>query len=772
MIKLIHERPYLSLIKKEDYILKDFSIITGINGAGKTHLLCAIDQGIITADGISRSAITYYNYNDFNVVYERTQENENLKSKEEIFISKSSEFYGKLEQERLRALNSYKVWNNSLLVPEDLFINGGLMVDSLDWTDEEFDFFRSYEKVNNYLPLSQQKKILGGYLLKKQNLNFNNLIFELRDSLTKHHILISMRNINSDLLLNLNWDDSEIDKYNLIKQDDHDFKFSPTIPGSYCKMGFNLNFVYFVIAIDSNSFLSQIKKKFGLIKLKICLLELSEDIKRYFKENVSEEYLDLAIKLNGEENVSDIIQVGHGFLNLQEIANEEKSYQLSKLQNSYNQFLSTQQEAIQYHTEEEFLKLHGLSPIDLLNEVLNEYDCNGYEFRKSTINIDLMNGSAQQNVSIELYNKVHEYVTNLDTLSSGEKTVIALSFYLYKLRQNKAITRLLLLDEIDSALHPLMCKRLLHVLYNIFHLKMGIKIIISSHSPSTVALAPDESIFLMDKYSTPKISQVSKDKALKELTIGVPSFSVNYENRRQVFVESEYDAGYYESLYNIYSDKLNPEISLNFISSGKTKINGNGIGIASCDQVISIVDILRKAGNNFSWGIIDWDLKNKSSKYIRVLGDSQRYSIENYLLDPLLLAILLWKENILKAECFGFEKSEIYINTLNYNHLKLQQIVDKIISDLQVNLKNNDLSEPISYTLSNGINLHLPVWYCKIQGHSLEEDIIMKTYPQLKAIRKNDESALKQAIIDKVILNFKDLSPLDLINIFKCIQED
>ena len=36
-------------------------------------------------------------------------------------------------------------------------------------------------------------------------------------------------------------------------------------------------------------------------------------------------------------------------------------------------------------------------------------------------------------------------------------------------------------------------------------------------------------------------------------------------------MESRYDVEYYEQLYNKLSPKLNPEISLNFISSGDSR---------------------------------------------------------------------------------------------------------------------------------------------------------------------------------------------------------
>lgn len=142
------------------------------------------------------------------------------------------------------------------------------------------------------------------------------------------------------------------------------------------------------------------------------------------------------------------------------------------------------------------------------------------------------------------------------------------------------------MDELDSALHPLMSKRLINVLHNYFYKTLGIKIIISSHSPSTIAFSPDDSLYIIKKGDANKlIHHVSKDEALKELTIGVPSFSINYENRRQIFVESKYDTEYYNLLYDIFKNYLNKEISLNFIASGDVRKNGSGQGISSCDVV-------------------------------------------------------------------------------------------------------------------------------------------------------------------------------------------
>jgi len=56
----------------------------------------------------------------------------------------------------------------------------------------------------------------------------------------------------------------------------------------------------------------------------------------------------------------------------------------------------------------------------------------------------------------------------------------------------------LLLDEVDASLHPSMIKNLLDVIEKIF-LKNGCKVILATHSPTTVALAPEESIYEISK---------------------------------------------------------------------------------------------------------------------------------------------------------------------------------------------------------------------------------------------------------------------------------
>ena len=104
----------------------------------------------------------------------------------------------------------------------------------------------------------------------------------------------------------------------------------------------------------------------------------------------------------------------------------------------------------------------------------------------------------------------------------------------------------IILDEPDAHLHPEMSNILIKALNETFVKKIGIKVIITTHSPMTVALAPEESIFQLNNHPETFLKKISKDDALKNLTNGLPSLTIDYENHRQVFVESPTDLFYFQ----------------------------------------------------------------------------------------------------------------------------------------------------------------------------------------------------------------------------------
>jgi ABC-type multidrug transport system ATPase subunit len=446
----------------------------------------------------------------------------------------------------------------------------------------------------------------------------------------------------------------------------------------------------------------------------------------------------------------------------QNFSNLFKRYNDRLLQNKFNKFLKEheKQNEVEYLSDEQFIELNGEAPWDFVNKIIKEAKLD-YQINSPI--------SLHQDAPFELklINTFNQSEVKFSDLSSGEKVLMSLALALYNSKFDIEFPKVLLMDEPDASLHPTMSKQFLEVIENVFVKEKGVKVIITTHSPSTVALAKDEDLFVVNKTGV-RIENTTKDKALKILTSGVPSFSVNYENRRQVFVESANDVVFFEKIYQILSNHLIPEISLTFISSGESRTDKNGTKISNCDQVINITDTLRNAGNHFVWGIIDYDDKNKSSAHIKVLGEGKRYSIENYLFDPILVAGLLFREKYIKREDLGLTNNETYIDFKKLTQEQLQVIANFVINKVEsiVKPKETILSEVV---LLNEVKVQIPTWYLNHHGHTLEE-ALLKAFPELNALKKGKEEALKIEIINKVIDDIPELLSKDMLDILLNVQ--
>ncbi|MBN8570233.1 MAG: AAA family ATPase [Ignavibacteria bacterium] len=407
-------------------------------------------------------------------------------------------------------------------------------------------------------------------------------------------------------------------------------------------------------------------------------------------------------------------------------------------------------ENIQFLSDDEFFAHNGEPPWLIINKILNE---SKLDFRVEPPKVK------NADYDLKLINTITGSEVQFTELSSGEKVLMSLVFILYNSNLDVEYPKLLLMDEPDGPLHPSMAKQFLDVIQNVFVKDKGVKVIITTHSPSTVALAPEESLFVMNKFK-PKIEKVTKDKALKALLVGVPSLSVNYENRKQIYAESKYDVIIYEKLYAKLGNLLEPDISLNFISAG---VGGCG----TCNQVQEAVDALRKNGNKTVFGIIDWDSKNTEETYLKVLGQNKRYSIENYIFDPILVSALLIREKIATRVELSLDEKDNYSDFKNFSNEKLQLITDAFFQKIQpeFNPQNND-REIIKYV--NGKEIEVPKWYLNFNGHELEEKLKI-IFPPLRKF--NDEIKFKKEILDKVVDDIPELIPSDILELFKSIQE-
>jgi AAA15 family ATPase/GTPase len=121
----------------------------------------------------------------------------------------------------------------------------------------------------------------------------------------------------------------------------------------------------------------------------------------------------------------------------------------------------------------------------------------------------------------------HGEVIELESLSSGEKLLIGLSSTKFSpdFTSRNGELKLLLLDEIDASLHPKMLRQM-HEIINDEFINKGIKVILVTHSPTTILTCPDNTgIYTVDKNSSEFISKTTKEEAISELSEGLISYS-------------------------------------------------------------------------------------------------------------------------------------------------------------------------------------------------------------------------------------------------------
>jgi energy-coupling factor transporter ATP-binding protein EcfA2 len=446
------------------------------------------------------------------------------------------------------------------------------------------------------------------------------------------------------------------------------------------------------------------------------------------------------------------------------IAEVFKIYSLRKDNNDYKEFRYLTKGEGNYLTEDEFIKENGLPPWDLLNQA--------FEKAKIQYKANIPCTNRLEDFKFTLISNIDNCVVDPEYLSTGEKFIGLLALTLFTSDKFKIFPDVLLMDEPDAYLHPSMTKNFLDVIYDLFVKKFGIKVIITTHSPSTVALAPDESIYLMNRQS-PRISYISKNKAMKKLLQGVNIY-VDYNSRIQIFVEGKHDVKYYEQIYNAINNCDSPKFDLS-----KSLYFVNSSDSSNCDQVKEVVSKLTNNGCKTVFGIIDWDLKNQESEYVKVLGKEKRYSIENYILDPLLLCIFLIREQYYNFT-IGQAKPIKFSDIQNLSPEKLQLIIDQLVSIIlgkidksksefqKVTEKLNDIQpvfdSVVPCQLLSGISINLPIWYLYYQGHALEKSI-KEAFPQLNKYKEEDK--LKLAIINKVINDFPQFISSDIIELFQ-----
>jgi hypothetical protein len=310
----------------------------------------------------------------------------------------------------------------------------------------------------------------------------------------------------------------------------------------------------------------------------------------------------------------------------------------------------------------------------------------------------------------------------LNDLSSGERTILRTVLWFYNSKHNNIFPKLFLLDEPDAHLHPSMTRQFIDVLKNVLVDQYNVRVILTTHSPSTVALAPEESLFVMSR-EQPRIRRpASKADAIGLLTSGLVIVS---PGTRFVLVEDEDDLKFYSAVRDILSDQgpskdpraLQPAPSLVFMPAS----TGKGIGKTGGGKnvVVQWVEKFDAAPlNEMFRGVIDLDGGNHGGPRIHVLG---RYSIENYQLDPTVVFGVLIEEK--KAPSIPnvtvTPGDEHRLRTLPAS--ALQGVVNYVAQQVEPVLGALTIGDKalVKVTFTNGLELDYPAWMLARRGHDL-----------------------------------------------------
>ncbi|WP_103071833.1 ATP-binding protein [Aquimarina sediminis] len=308
-------------------------------------------------------------------------------------------------------------------------------------------------------------------------------------------------------------------------------------------------------------------------------------------------------------------------------------------------------------------------------------------------------------------------------LSGGEKVLMSLIIWLYNSQEHNVLPKLILLDEPDAHLHPSMTKVFIEIIQDILVKKYKTKVIMTTHSPSTVALVPEGNLFEMRRES-PRINSISdKSSTISLLTSNL----ITVTNRTKfILVEDVEDVSFYSRVVEILKskEKLPDHASIIFIPAstreGKGKIGGG------CTVVRDWTEKLQSSGlGNILFGLVDGDKGVTAQDGIYVLN---RYSFENFLLDPLVVfGSLLENEVEPKIDGIQLGFGEQYkIGMLKSSDA--QMIVDNIVMTIEDNngVFNENDKKRIEINYLNGKKLMLPNWIIEKRGHDLMNIYRMK----------------------------------------------
>lgn len=419
-MKVVFKSVYASIRGFDEIELSDFTVLTGLNGSGKTHFLKAIQNGQSQIDDINRISVKYFDYKDFRVDQPEVQLAEKVLTQQK---NQAWTYFGNTSRGQINWKNIATQIYNQCFVSSD---------DQENATDSFLTHF------------PQEKSI---WTVKKKDVDqdlwsdIKNYREQIKDRIFRNPSFRSnqyFRGVAKTLM-------GSRKPLHLVPKTVFDSNFIP--------IKRNNNFIYESLG---SLFSNYIRNRF-----------------RWLTERVS------------SENTISWAQ-----------ASEDFDHTFPKPWIKINEIISR---INQYSPDPTVFDFKIMEPS--LSATIDNYKT----LRVNPIIIDNETGEGR----------------GFQTLSSGEQVLLALALTLYESTDSMTMPEVILLDEVDASLHPSMTIALIETIKSAF-LENGIKVILATHSPSTVAFAPEGSIYVIEPIEDRRksIRQTDHKDALEFLTEG------------------------------------------------------------------------------------------------------------------------------------------------------------------------------------------------------------------------------------------------------------
>lgn len=404
--------------------LPRLSIITGLNGSGKTHLLGALANGSVIIDGINKNQIKYFDYASFFKSDEQKVNSSNVYSAANSLFSRYTQSGGNRDylkrtfQQRIELISTEVI--GSLLIVDALakFNRSPLKLESID----EVSNIQLEQVKQKYKDFLSENPGYAAVDRVAQRANKSVLLLTLQD-FTEHHIV----SFEDGSLLQARWSSAFLD--------------------------------YRLKQIRNAS-------RFGL---------------------------------NQKINAS-----------------------------------------LPHFSDEEFIHKYGKPPWEKMNERLAKL--NNFPYRVNNP-LDIYEERQTNQFIVNLIkNDSSGLKLQFSKLSSGEKILLSLAASDFTGEVSGAFPKLLLLDEIDGSLHPSQTETMFDFMNSVFCGEFQANVVLATHNPSTVALAPKKSVFVLESHEHKLLRKINKQAALDILTEGFISITNTASNRHLDFYISNSQA--------------------------------------------------------------------------------------------------------------------------------------------------------------------------------------------------------------------------------------